>query len=90
MVIAQRAQPRIRQVTTAHLTQTMSMLELSRAELTDWLNSSLSSNPALEVVEPETCPTCHRRLYQPGPCPVCHPAKDGPIVFLSSPPARGS
>jgi RNA polymerase sigma-54 factor len=88
MAIIQRAQPRIRQVTTAHLTQTMSLLELSRAELNEWLNSSLASNPALEVVEPESCPSCHRPLYQPGPCPVCHPAKEEPIVFLSTPPAR--
>jgi RNA polymerase sigma-54 factor len=66
----------------------MSLLELSRAELNEWLNSSLASNPALEVVEPEICPSCHRPLYQPGPCPMCHPAKEGPIVFLSTPPAR--
>jgi len=88
MAIVQRAQPRLRQVTTAHLTQTMSLLELSRAELNEWLNSSLASNPALEVVEPETCPSCHRPLYQSGACPVCHPPKDEPIVFLSTPPAR--
>jgi RNA polymerase sigma-54 factor len=68
----------------------MSLLELSRGELNQWLNSSLSSNPALEVVEPEVCPSCHRPLYQPGPCPVCHPHKEEPIVFLSAPPMRGS
>jgi RNA polymerase sigma-54 factor len=68
----------------------MSMLELSRAELNEWLNSSLASNPALEVVEPQTCPSCHRPMYQPGLCPVCHPQKDEPIVFLSSPPVRRS
>lgn len=90
MAIIQRAQPRLRQVTTAHLTQTMSLLELSRAELNEWLNSSLASNPALEVVEPDTCPSCHRPLYQPGPCPVCHPVREEPIVFLSTPPARRS
>jgi RNA polymerase sigma-54 factor len=90
MAILQRAQPRIRQITTAHLTQTMSLLELSRAELNEWLNSSLASNPALEVVQPDACPSCHRPLYQPGPCPVCHPQHDEPIVFLSTPPARRS
>jgi RNA polymerase sigma-54 factor len=90
MAIIQRAQPRLRQTTTAHLTQTMSLLELSRSELKEWLNSSLASNPALEVVEPETCPSCHRPLYQPGPCPVCHPPKEEPIVFLSTPPVRRS
>jgi RNA polymerase sigma-54 factor len=90
MALVQRSQPRLRQVTTAHLTQTMSLLELSRAELNQWLNSSLASNPALEVVEPDFCPSCHRPLYQPGPCPLCHPPKDEPIVFLSSPPSRGS
>ncbi|HEY5119350.1 MAG TPA: hypothetical protein VII90_07825 [Anaerolineales bacterium] len=90
MAILQRTQPRIRQVTTAHLTQTMSLLELSRAELNEWLNSSLASNPALEVVEPETCPSCHRPLYHSGLCPVCHPPKDEPIVFLSTPPSRRS
>jgi RNA polymerase sigma-54 factor len=88
MAIAQRSQPRLRQTTTAHLTQTMSLLELSRAELNQWLNSSLASNPALEVVEPEVCPSCHRPLYHPGPCPLCHPPKDGPIVFLASPSSR--
>jgi len=88
MAIVQRAQPRIRQTTTAHLTQTMSLLELSRAELNEWLNSSLASNPALEVVEPDICPGCRRPLLRPGPCPVCHPAKEEPIVFLSAPPTR--
>jgi RNA polymerase sigma-54 factor len=88
MNISQRTQPRIRQTTTAHLTQTMSMLELPRSELREWLNSSLGSNPALELVEPEKCPSCHRFLYHPGPCPVCHPRKDEPIVFLAAPSSR--
>jgi RNA polymerase sigma-54 factor len=88
MNISQHNQPRMRQTTTAHLTQTMSLLELSRSELREWLNASLASNPALEIIEPDLCPSCHRPIYHAGPCPICHPSKEGPIVFLAAPPTR--
>jgi DNA-directed RNA polymerase specialized sigma54-like protein len=87
MLPAQRALPRIRQTATAHLTQTMNLLGLSRAEQSEFLNSS-GLNPALELTKPTRCPTCRRALYLPGPCPVCHPAREGPIVFLATPPGR--
>ena len=89
MLPAQRAIPRIRQTATAHLTQTMNLLGLSRAEQSEFLNSVLASNPALELIKPTRCPTCRRALYLPGPCPVCYPAREGPIVFLATPPGRG-
>ncbi|MGA2111173.1 MAG: hypothetical protein ABSG98_03350 [Anaerolineales bacterium] len=90
MYTAQRNLPHLRQTATAHLAQTMNLLSLSRAELNQWLNSVLASNPALELVKPARCPTCHRPLYLPGPCPVCHAPSDQPIVFLSPPPVSSA
>ncbi len=77
----------IRPLTTAHLAQTMSMLSLTAAELRQQIDSELSANPALELVEERRCPVCHRLLPAKGACPVCsHPsqnAADEPIVFVS-------
>lgn len=78
----------IRPLTTAHLAQTMTLLEMSALELSQKIDSELANNPALELVDERRCPTCHRPLFDPGPCAVCsRPPKtniDEPIVFLSS------
>jgi RNA polymerase sigma-54 factor len=76
----------MRPMTTAHLAQTMSLLVLSNAELQEKVNSELSTNPALELLEERVCPSCHRPLDARGICPICSlgDQKDlEPIVFLS-------
>jgi len=76
----------LRPLTTAHLAQTMSLLVLSNAELQEKVDSELSSNPALELLEERVCPSCRRPLNASGSCPICSlgDRKDlEPIVFLS-------
>jgi RNA polymerase sigma-54 factor len=74
---------------TAHLAQTMSLLEMPATEIRQKIRTELANNPALEVVEDNRCPSCGRILYGPGPCPVCSQPYDTqvdePIVFISSP-----
>ena len=86
MIIQTQSQT-LRPMTTAHLAQTMTLLELTSAELGQKIEADLASNPALELVETRTCPNCNRRLPEKGPCPVCSkPAKtqpEEPIVFIS-------
>ena len=74
--------------TTAHLAQTMALLELGGAELEEAVRAELD-NPALEVVEVARCRACGRPL-QRGGCPVCASANggerrldDAPIVYLT-------
>ena len=55
-----------RPLTSAHLTQTMSLLHLSADELRESVERELSVNPALEQVEPPACPGCGRSLARPG------------------------
>jgi RNA polymerase sigma-54 factor len=79
----------LRPQVTAHLAQTMSLLEMPATEIRQKIRTELSNNPALEIVEESRCPSCGRHLTSPGPCPVCsqpydHQAED-PIVFISSP-----
>ncbi|MBN2548943.1 MAG: hypothetical protein JXB15_07285 [Anaerolineales bacterium] len=72
---------------TAHMAQTMSLLEMTAVELLQKIEAALSSNPALELIEEPRCPHCHRLLPASGPCPICsappNPQTDEPIVFLS-------
>lgn len=74
-------------MTTAHLAQTMTMLSLTTDELREQIESEISTNPALELVEERRCGTCHRLIPQHGVCPVCslpsNPASEEPVVFLS-------
>lgn len=74
---------------TAHLAQTMSLLEMPATEIRQKIRTELANNPALEVVEDNRCPSCGRILYGAGPCPVCSQPYDTqvdePIVFISSP-----
>ena len=77
-----------KQLITAHLTQTMSLLGMTSAELSQKIDSELSKNPALEMIEERHCPTCRRTLIEPGPCPICSSPQgnetEEPIVFVSS------
>ncbi|HWQ84039.1 MAG TPA: hypothetical protein VN363_05700 [Anaerolineales bacterium] len=77
----------LRPLTTAHLAQTMTLLELSSVELEQKIEAELAANPALELQEQAHCPQCHRRLPPSRICPVCsRPASavdEQPIIFVS-------
>ena len=86
-MLLQSHRPMLRPQTTAHLAQTMALLELTTAELRQKVEAELARNPALELVEEFRCPTCHRVLHNNKPCPSCTNALCGsaeqPIVYLS-------
>ncbi len=79
--------PEFRQVPTAHLAQTMSLLSMTMQELHEKVEAELSSNPALELVEEHRCPNCGRILLGSGVCSICshpkEPYNEEPVVFLS-------
>jgi RNA polymerase sigma-54 factor len=87
-MLLQRQAPSLRPLTTAHLAQTMSLLELTSVELLEKIEAELAVNPALELVEERRCPTCRRTLIGRSTCPVCSRPNDllpdQPIVFVSS------
>jgi RNA polymerase sigma-54 factor len=87
MLIRQVQSVDIRPTTTAHLAQTMSLLELSALELQEKIEAELSTNPALELIEGRFCPTCQRPLIDTLHCPICSRPKtlsnEEPIVFIS-------
>lgn len=82
-----RPSTQLRPLTTAHLAQTMALIELSAVELDQKIQSELAKNPALEVKDARRCPVCDRQYSDNGPCPRCHPAQtqqpDQPIIFVS-------
>ena len=61
----------LRPQTTAHLAQTMALLELTTVELRQKVEAELARNPALELIEEFRCPTCHKILHNNKPCPTC-------------------
>lgn len=75
----------LRPLTTAHLAQTMSLLVLSNLELRERVLEELNTNPALELLEEPTCPSCGRALNGQRRCLRCTAAPGGAeaIVFLS-------
>ena len=77
----------LRPLTTAHLAQTMTLLELTGEELRQKIEATLASNPALELMEETRCPHCHRLLSGRRVCPSCSAPnqlnRDEPIVFVS-------
>ena len=79
--------PSHRPMTTAHLAQTMTLLEMNNNELAEKIQRELANNPALEVREDFRCPTCGKRLINQV-CPSCSipPSMDqySPIVFVST------
>lgn len=74
--------------TTAHLAQTMSLLNMTSAELKQTIEAELANNPALELLEPRRCRGCGRFLVDSKSCPICNqlhdPSNLEPIVFTSS------
>ncbi|NJD59073.1 MAG: hypothetical protein C3F13_06715 [Anaerolineales bacterium] len=86
-MLLQSQRPLLRPQTTAHLAQTMALLELTTAELHQKVEAELARNPALELIEEFRCPTCHRVLHNSQPCPTCTStmgsSPDQPIVYLS-------
>ncbi|MEJ5201665.1 MAG: hypothetical protein WHV66_05470, partial [Anaerolineales bacterium] len=75
----------LRPQTTAHLAQTMTLLSLTVDELRNQIETELSNNPALELVEERRCPTCRRLLPKQGICSVCScPQNNEPVVFVSA------
>jgi RNA polymerase sigma-54 factor len=86
-MLLQRQKTLLRPQTTAHLAQTMALLELTTAELRQKVEAELARNPALELIEEFRCPTCHKVQYNNKPCPTCTNALSGspdqPIVYLS-------
>jgi RNA polymerase sigma-54 factor len=86
-MLLQRQTSSLRPLTTAHLAQTMTLLGLSVSELRQKIENELANNPALELVEEQRCPVCHRPHPNGGVCPLCNrltsAPSDQPIVFLS-------
>jgi RNA polymerase sigma-54 factor len=86
-MLLQSHRPMLRPQTTAHLAQTMALLELTTVELRQKVEAELARNPALELIEEFRCPTCHKILHNNRPCPSCTNALCGsaeqPIVYLS-------
>jgi RNA polymerase sigma-54 factor len=82
-----RPSTQLRPLTTAHLAQTMALIELSAEELEQKVQAELAKNPALEVKDARRCTVCKRQYADNGPCPRCHPAQtqqpDQPIIFVS-------
>lgn len=80
--------PSQRPTTTAHLAQTMSLLELNNQELLEKIEGELANNPALDLIEERRCPTCKTKLDSSLPCPKCtfapEKTNEEPIVFVSS------
>jgi RNA polymerase sigma-54 factor len=87
-MLLQSQRPILRPQTTAHLAQTMALLELTTVELRQKVEAELARNPALELIEEFRCPTCHKILHNNKPCPTCTNNLSGspeqPIVYLSS------
>ncbi|MCE5207614.1 MAG: hypothetical protein LLG42_04800 [Chloroflexi bacterium] len=83
----QRTSQEIRPLTTAHLAQTMTLLQMTIDEIKQEIESELSSNPALELRDERRCPTCGRLLQERENCPVCSIPKESnpedPVVFIS-------
>lgn len=77
----------LRPLTTAHLAQTMALLEMPVAELEQKIETELAKNPALELKDCHRCPQCGLVLPDLGACPRCRAANgktvDEPIVFVS-------
>ncbi len=86
-MLLQNQRPILRPQTTAHLAQTMALLELTVDELHQKVEAELARNPALELIDEFRCPTCHKVLHNNQPCPTCTNALGGspeqPIVYLS-------
>ena len=86
----QRQFHKIQYQTTAHLAQTMTLLNMNLGELNQEINRALNENPALVVKEERHCPTCNHLLHEGQICTFCSQprtsSENESIVFMS---ARG-
>lgn len=77
----------LRPLTTAHLAQTMTLLNMTIEEIKQQVDSELASNPALEMLDERHCPSCQRILMRNSSCPICTSpngkSPDEPVVFIS-------
>lgn len=82
-----RPTTQIKPLTTAHLAQTMALIELTAAELEQKVNAELAKNPALEVKDTRRCSLCDHQFTDNGICPRCNPPRSNqpeqPIIFVS-------
>jgi RNA polymerase sigma-54 factor len=73
-------------MTTAHLAQTMSLLEMNNHELAEKIQGELANNPALEMGSDRRCPACGRKLVNQM-CSTCSRPESldplSPVVFVS-------
>jgi RNA polymerase sigma-54 factor len=78
--------PSHRPMTTAHLAQTMTLLEMNNHELAERIQGELASNPALELDSEKRCPACGRKLVNQI-CSTCSRPESfdpqAPVVFVS-------
>lgn len=88
----QTQSPMLRQTTTAHMAQTMSLLAMACDDLSQKIQNALDSNPALDLIDEPRCPHCNRPLPRGRRCPICsnigsridHQSDpNAPIVFVS-------
>ena len=86
----QRQFHKIQPQTTAHLAQTMTLLNMNLGELNQEINRALNENPALVVKEERHCPSCNHILHEGQICTFCTRPRSSSatesIVFIS---ARG-
>lgn len=72
---------------TAHLAQTMTLLNMNMEELRQKIEEELANNPALAVENSRRCPSCGRELGPAEVCPVCSVRNNDnageTVVFLS-------
>lgn len=79
--------PVVRNSATAHLTNTMRLIEKTCVELEAEIAKELADNPVLQLVDQHQCPEC-RRPVDRFPCPHCEARRrrsdlDEPIIYLS-------
>jgi RNA polymerase sigma-54 factor len=86
----QRHYHKIQPQTTAHLAQTMTLLNMNLGELNQEINRALNENPALVIKEEKHCPSCGSVLHEGQICPICSRprinSENDSVVFIS---ARG-
>ena len=82
----QTQKTQIKTITTAHIAQTMTFLNMSADEVKERVESELANNPALEYLDDRFCPYCHRPLGPSGSCQSCINKNNTPdqnIFFVS-------
>ena len=72
----QTQRPQHRTITTAHIAQTMTFLNMPAEEIKDKVDSEVANNPALEYIDERICPYCHRPLGPSGYCARCFAEKN--------------